>query len=170
MTSTLVLNASDEPLGITGHQRAVVLALGQKAEIVASNGTMLHSPSVTIASPSVIRLRAYVRVPYRRLSGTPTLAGLIARDGDKCAYCTTRSADTIDHVHPKSRGGAHTWENTVAACSRCNSRKSNKTVKEAGMTLRVIPKVPHSHLWLTLMTRSRDPQWEPYLASMGLTA
>jgi 5-methylcytosine-specific restriction endonuclease McrA len=167
---TLVLNASDEPLCITGLHRAVVLALGGKADIVASNGAVLRSPSVTIPSPSVIRLRHYVRVPHKRLSGNPTLAGLVARDGEDCAYCIRRLADTIDHVHPKSRGGTHTWDNTVGACGKCNSRKSNKTVKEAGMTLRVIPTVPHSHLWLTLAVRSRDEQWEPYLASMSFVA
>ncbi len=167
---TLVLNASDEPLCITGLHRAVILALGDKADIVATNGSMLRSPSVTIPSPSVIRLRHYVHVPYRRLAGNPTLAGLIARDGEGCAYCSTRTADTIDHVHPKSRGGSHTWLNTVAACSRCNSRKSNKTVKEAGMTLRVKPEVPHSQLWLTLAGRSRNEQWEPYLSGMSFVA
>ena len=155
---TLVLNASDEPLCITGLHRAVVLALCDKADIVATNGAMLHSPSVTIPSPSVIRLRQYVHVPYRRLAGNPTLAGLIARDGDGCAYCNRRSADTIDHVHPKSRGGKHTWENTVAACGKCNSRKSDKTVAEAGMTLRVTPVAPQSHLWLMLASWSRDEQ------------
>lgn len=167
---TLVLNASDEPLCVTGLHRAVVLALCDKADIVATNGAMLHSPSVTIPSPSVIRLRQYVRVPYRRLAGNPTLAGLIARDGDECAYCTRRRADTIDHVHPKSRGGTHTWDNTVGACSRCNARKSDRTVKESGMSLRVKPTVPHSHLWLLLASRSRDEQWEPYLSGMLFVA
>jgi 5-methylcytosine-specific restriction endonuclease McrA len=95
---TLVLNASDEPLCITGLRRAVVLALGDKADIVATNGGVLRSPSVTIPIPSVIRLRHYVRVPYRRMAGNPTLAGLIARDGDGCAYCSRREANTIDHV------------------------------------------------------------------------
>lgn len=167
---TLVLNASDEPLCITGLHRAVVLALGDKADIVATNGAMLHSPSMTIPSPSVIRLRHYVHVPYKRLAGHPTLAGLIARDGSDCAYCGVNKADTIDHVHPRSRGGAHTWDNTVGACSRCNSRKSNKTVKEAGMTLRVKPTMPHSHLWLLLAANSRDEQWAPYLTGMSFVA
>lgn len=163
---TLVLNASDEPLCITGLHRAVTLALGQKADIVATNGSLLRSPSVTIPSPSVIRLRHYVHVPYKRVGGNPTLAGLIARDGEKCAYCNRRVADTIDHVQPKSRGGAHTWENTVGACSQCNSRKSNKTVKEAGMTLRVRPTVPQSYLWLLLASASKVEQWEPYLSGV----
>ena len=32
--------------------------------------------------------------------------------------------------------------NTVAACSRCNHRKANRTPHEAGMRLRVTPAVP----------------------------
>jgi 5-methylcytosine-specific restriction endonuclease McrA len=165
---TLVLNASDEPLCVTGLHRAVVLALGEKADIVETSGEVLHSPSVSVPSPSVIRLRKYVQVPYHRLGGAPTLAGLIARDGQKCAYCGVRDADTIDHVHPRSRGGAHTWSNTVGACSRCNSRKSDRTTKEAGMVLAIKPAPPHSALWLMLATQRRDPQWEPYLSGIGL--
>jgi 5-methylcytosine-specific restriction endonuclease McrA len=134
---------------------------------VATNGGVLRSPSVTIPIPSVIRLRHYVRVPYRRMAGNPTLAGLIARDGDGCAYCSRREANTIDHVQPRSRGGTHTWDNTVGACEKCNARKSNKTVSEAGMTLRVKPTTPQSHLWLLLASRSRDEQWEPYLSGMA---
>jgi 5-methylcytosine-specific restriction endonuclease McrA len=39
-------------------------------------------------------------------------------------------------VLPRSRGGATTWENCVAACLPCNQRKGDRTPKEAGMRLR----------------------------------
>jgi hypothetical protein len=33
----------------------------------------------------------------------------------------------VDHIHPVSKGGQHTWENVALACSLCNSRKGAKT-------------------------------------------
>jgi 5-methylcytosine-specific restriction endonuclease McrA len=58
--------------------------------------------------------------------------------GRRCGYCGG-AASTIDHVLPRSRGGANTWENTVAACGRCNGRKGNRTPAEARMPLRRAP-------------------------------
>ena len=43
---------------------------------------------------------------------------------------------------PQSRGGSNSWQNTVAACTRCNNRKANRTPSEAGMTLAWKPGVP----------------------------
>lgn len=41
---------------------------------------------------------------------------------DPCCYCGA-PANSIDHIEPTVRGGAHSWENFTAACQRCNSRK-----------------------------------------------
>jgi 5-methylcytosine-specific restriction endonuclease McrA len=43
---------------------------------------------------------------------------------------------------PQSRGGTNSWQNTVAACTRCNNRKANRTPSEAGMTLAWKPGAP----------------------------
>ena len=45
-------------------------------------------------------------------------------------------------VLPRSRGGGDTWENTVAACGRCNNRMRNRTPVEARMSLRRAPIAP----------------------------
>jgi 5-methylcytosine-specific restriction endonuclease McrA len=58
-----------------------------------------------------------------------------------CAYRGAH-ATTIDHVLPRSRGGTNSWTNTVAACARCNGRKSDRTPAEAGMRLRTEPAAP----------------------------
>lgn len=67
---------------------------------------------------------------------------LYARDRHLCAYCGDQfpwRELTIDHVHPKSRGGKNTWTNTVAACKPCNLRKGNRTPEEARMHLLFVP-------------------------------
>jgi 5-methylcytosine-specific restriction endonuclease McrA len=47
--------------------------------------------------------------------------------GKRCAYCG-RAPRTLtqDHVDPLSLGGAHSPENVVPACARCNGSKSNR--------------------------------------------
>ena len=59
-----------------------------------------------------------------------------------CQYCGSGKHLTLDHVMPRSKGGSHTWDNVVAACERCNSRKGDCTLFEAGMQLRTKPKAP----------------------------
>lgn len=49
---------------------------------------------------------------------------IIAGYKNRCAYCGVKSEKlTQDHVTPLSRGGHHTAENVVPACSPCNFRK-----------------------------------------------
>jgi len=46
------------------------------------------------------------------------------RTGHSCIYCGNPS-ESIDHVHPLSRGGASVTENCVPACLPCNGRKGD---------------------------------------------
>lgn len=50
---------------------------------------------------------------------------------------------TVDHVKPKSKGGDSGWTNLVCACSKCNQRKGNKSLKECNMQLTRKPKRPN---------------------------
>ena len=51
---------------------------------------------------------------------------VLARDGRTCHYCGGW-ANTVDHVVPKAYGGTDALDNLVAACMRCNSRRSPGT-------------------------------------------
>ncbi|WP_239004053.1 HNH endonuclease [Nocardia panacis] len=160
----LLLNATYEPLTALSARRAVVLLICDKADAVHHDpdGSVVHSAGSAVAIPSVIRLRTYVRVPYR--ARVPmTRAALMHRDRYRCGYCGGK-AETIDHVIPRSRGGEHSWENCVASCAPCNHRKADKLLAELGWTLHsplVSPKGPH---WRLLSTTSElDPVWLQYL-------
>jgi len=162
----LLLNVTYEPLTTVGLRRAVCLVLCEKAEIVHhdSDGKLLHAASVSLATPSVIRLRRYVRIPNRNRVPL-TRAALMRRDNYKCAYCG-RHAETIDHVLPRSRGGLHTWENCVASCTICNHRKADRLLDELGWTLPVAPAVPRGAHWRLIGAQfDGDPQWETYLGT-----
>ena len=166
MRRVLLLNVTYEPLTTVGLKRAVCLVLCDKAEIVHhdSGGQLLHSATVQLETPSVIRLRRYVRIPHRHRVPL-TRAALMRRDNYKCAYCG-RHAETIDHVLPRSRGGQHAWENCVASCTMCNHRKADRLLEELGWSLPVAPAVPRGGHWRLIGAQyDGDPQWEAYLGA-----
>src|SRR6476620_10313794 len=81
------------------------------------------------------------------LDPTPALTNvaLFARDQHLCLYCgreVTRQQLTRDHVVPLSKGGRDIWENVVAACFHCNSRKGGRTPQQASMPLLAVPYRP----------------------------
>lgn len=162
MRSALVLNATYEPLTVVPARRAACLVLADKADLVADDGTLLHSARLVLPSPSVVRLRYVVRVPYARRTAVSRRA-LFARDDHRCQYCGGH-ADSVDHVVPRSRGGRHTWENVAAACRPCNLRKRDRTPAEAGMVLARPPREPREHTWITSAVALVPDEWKPYLA------
>lgn len=162
MTRALVLNASYEPLCVVSERRAVVLVLSEKAEILHESGHEVHSEHLTVAVPSVIRLRYFVKVPFRRRAALNRRA-VFARDDSRCQYCSA-SAESIDHVVPRSRGGPHTWENVVAACRPCNTRKRDRMLNETTMALRRRPTAPRELTWITVAVGRVPSSWEPYLS------
>lgn len=163
MTSerALVLNATYEPICVVSTRRAVVLMLGEKADMVANGNGVMHSESLTVEVPSVIRLRYYVKVPYRRRAAL-NRRSVLARDGHRCQYCGRR-AETVDHVVPRSRGGLHEWANVVAACRPCNAAKRDRLLRETSMSLRSRPGAPRGLSWIVLALGRVPPDWEPYL-------
>jgi 5-methylcytosine-specific restriction endonuclease McrA len=92
-------------------------------------------------------------------------ANIYTRDGSRCQYCRRRlprSELNLDHVVPRSRGGATNWENIVCSCVRCNMRKADRTPDEAGMTLARKPARPR---WTPLFKAPLRffEEWRPYL-------
>src|SRR5690606_24237264 len=70
---------------------------------------------------------------------------------------------TIDHVVPRSRGGTHSWDNCVAACRTCNSKKADRLIEELGWTLQVTPRAPRAANGLLVLAVEPLPAWEPWL-------
>jgi 5-methylcytosine-specific restriction endonuclease McrA len=170
MGHVLVLNASYEPLNITTWRRALVMVLKGKAE------GLEHDPSRRVRAdlllPTVIRLRQFVRVPYRPLP--LTRRNVFQRDGHRCQYCGTGSEVlSIDHVVPRSRGGADSWDNVTTACLPCNVRKGSRTPREASMPLRTEPHRPLSTFSFEAtrqMQGGRHGDWAKYVIGMTVSA
>ena len=137
----LVLNANFEPLNVCDTRRALGLILTGKAEMVANGRGYVHTARQNYPRPSVIRLESMVRRPRPRVKLTKR--EIFRRDNYTCQYCGRQATHlTIDHVHPRHRGGGHSWSNLVAACQQCNRHKGGRTASEANMHLRRNPAEP----------------------------
>lgn len=159
----LVLNASYEPINVCSVRRAVVLILKEKAEVLDGTDIELHSEQSSMTRPSVIRLRAYVRIPYQSLQRRITRRAVFARDSWECQYCGRKGSLTMDHVVPRSKGGDTSWENVVACCATCNRRKGDRSVSQSGMKLRTRPRPPHATIFIHVASPTIPAQWLPYV-------
>lgn len=140
----LVLNAdyrplSYYPLSLWPWQEAVKAVWLDRVGIVAEYDEVVRSPSHEIRIPSVVVLKDYVK-PQKRVAFTRF--NLFLRDEFCCQYCGSRGELTFDHVIPRAAGGITSWENIVAACVPCNLRKGSKSLRHAGMSLRMPPRAP----------------------------
>lgn len=84
------------------------------------------------------------RISGRRADPGVTRSNLRKQYGDDCFYCGVPMAfqrlrkgtpwpanlATLEHVHPVSRGGTHTWDNVVLACWSCNGSKRHSSLEE----------------------------------------
>jgi 5-methylcytosine-specific restriction endonuclease McrA len=156
----LVLNASYQPICVVPARRAVVLVLKEKADVLVEGPTLMRGATLSLQTPSVIRLRYFVKVPIRARAALSRRA-VFVRDDHACQYCGA-NAENLDHVIPRSRGGEHVWENVVAACRRCNAKKENRLLSDVGLTLARRPSPPPNGFSLAM--GRLEPGWEPYLA------
>jgi 5-methylcytosine-specific restriction endonuclease McrA len=147
----LVLNSDYEPLNVCNLRRAIVLIYLGKADVLHAHGessnatlppaaanTAVHPAAapggggVVPVAPSVVKLRHHVKRPLPELK--LSRRSVFARDNFTCQYCGMTSKElTIDHVVPKRHGGGMHWENLVACCRRCNTKKGDKTPEKVGM-------------------------------------
>jgi 5-methylcytosine-specific restriction endonuclease McrA len=167
LRSVLVLNATYEPLNIVPVHRAIVLLLKEKAEIVEAAKRQVRAERLAIDWPLVIRLVTFVPIP-RRLPLPLSRRTVMARDMYTCQYCGGQPSKhelTVDHVIPRSRGGATIWENVVTACAPCNRRKGDRMPEEAHMMLRTKPARPHFVAIVLLGEANGHAVWRKYLTS-----
>ena len=137
----LVLNANFEPIHVCSLHRAIGLIMKDKASLVLNGRGEIRTVSQAFPRPSIIRLSKMVKRP--RPEVRLTKREILRRDNYTCQYCGTHSIClTVDHIKPRHQGGAHSWENLVAACPGCNYRKGGRTIEQANMHLLHVPTCP----------------------------
>ncbi len=160
----LVLNLDHYPIAVVPVQKAMVLLLLEKAQLLSAYELLeIRTISRTFAYPAVIRLAHYKHIPYKGV--LLNRANLFRRDRGECQYCGSTRQLTIDHVIARSKGGKTSWTNLVTACNRCNVLKGDKTPEQVGMQLRIPPFVPTLSYFLASYAERQAPEWLPYLES-----
>ncbi|MCB0392240.1 MAG: HNH endonuclease [Bdellovibrionales bacterium] len=142
------MNASYEPIKIIHWQKAILLWLQERVEVLDFHSAQVRSISKSYPLPAVLKLKKYINV--RGNNGVRlTRQNIFIRDNFQCQYCHeffSKKDLTIDHVHPISKGGLHIWENVVTACNKCNNKKGSKLLTEFG-------KIP--------LNKPEEPKWLP---------
>ncbi|MBM3212518.1 HNH endonuclease [Candidatus Poribacteria bacterium] len=164
--SVLVLNASYEAINICNLKRAIVLIFKGIACAEEEAEYEITANSIVIKAPAVIRLLKYVSIPHKVVRFSRK--NVLLRDRYRCQYCGKEFPPnflTLDHVLPVSQGGKTQWDNVVAACRTCNTKKGNRKLWEVGMTLLRKPKAPPVVYYLHLLRsiQGHHHSWQKYL-------
>ena len=133
---------------------------------IRKEDNVVNTPRGLVRMPTVIVASNYSKVPLCR----PRFGarGIWKRDGGICQYTGRKLAPgegNIDHVVPRSRGGASSWENCVLSHRSVNEKKADRLPHEAGLRLQRLPTVPRA-LPATLLIRNLHniPDWQRFLA------
>jgi 5-methylcytosine-specific restriction endonuclease McrA len=130
----------------------------------------IRSGAGAVKLPSVVELCRYVYLSFESRVAI-NKRNLMHRDEGICQYCghpVTHHSASIDHMMPTSRGGRHEWKNAVLACKPCNTRKGDKTPKEAGLQLRRVPFTPRREMFFVRFLQKPEYQcWMPYFEALG---
>ena len=131
---TLILNSTFQPLSIASAKRSVALLLSKKINVLKESKLQIRSENEIITVPKVALLTYYVKAPYARRVAL-NRSNIFIRDFNTCQYCGS-SAESIDHIIPKSKGGENVWSNVVACCKRCNLIKADKLLSQTILKLK----------------------------------
>ena len=131
---------------------------------VRDHDLVIHTTNMTIRAPRVIIQPNYGKMPT--VQPRPTKEAIRKRDGGICQYTgevLTWKEGNIDHVTPRSQGGRNTFENMVWCHKDINSRKADKTPKQAGLTLIRKPFAPKSLPISSTINVAHHPSWVHFL-------
>jgi len=168
MSHTLLLNADAQPLSLlplstVTWKDAIRLTFLDKVRVIEEyEDWEVHSATQSFKVPSIVMVKSYVK---RANNISLTRNNLYLRDSYKCQYCGEDHSHhdlTYDHVLPRAKGGRTEWENIVASCKPCNSKKGSKIIEPLNL-----PYIPT--YWDLIKKRTEIPiiirhySWERFL-------
>lgn len=162
----LVAKGSAKIIDPTDYSQVDLMAWSDVSKARAKHGdALIRSVRLSLVPPEVILLNKYEGQGEK--SVVFSRRNLFKRDKYTCMYCGVQPGPeelTVDHIHPKSRGGVSSWENCALACVECNKKKANRTPEEAGMKLRRTPKKPSWKTLAQISPRERKESWDQFLS------
>ena len=126
----LLLNSCEQILKIISWKKAVRFCFrGRRRNRTPHTKThTIRTVTGEVEIPAAIVLVRFHELP--ELDVRPTRRNIFKRDNHTCQYCGLHTKNvknlTIDHVHPRCKGGDNGWTNLVTACFECNNKKGNK--------------------------------------------
>ena len=162
---TLLLDCNYFPVKIINWQKAMILLLTGRAEVVDEySDQKVRTVKTSYNLPKILRLykdhKLVRNVKFTRMN-------VFYRDNFQCQYCGDKLSApdlTFDHVTPVSHGGKTNWENVVTCCRPCNSKKGANSLSSMGMKLLKKPKKPRWTPELCLRLTEEDPkEWWQFL-------
>jgi 5-methylcytosine-specific restriction endonuclease McrA len=179
----LVLNKSWQPINVMTVQKALCMMAADAATAmdfsdegyfvpvrwkdwlalpVRAQDDGISTASRLVRVPRVIIAIQFDKVPMKR--PRLSLKHLRERDNHRCAY-TQRVLKpdecSMEHVVPRSKGGATEWKNVVLADKRINNIRGNRSLEEVGLTLKIRPHVPAAKPFHeTVRSNLAFPEWE----------
>jgi hypothetical protein len=186
---TLILNKSFQPLGVEGVKKTLGYFAGdegkaldpvsyemftftewiERHQITDIDSTM-RSEKMWILIPEIIVLNTNSMKKTKGTSNSVSKRKVFDRDGHRCGYCNctlTGSNRTVDHVIPTSKGGKNIYENVVACCGKCNSKKGDKSLKEMGWKVLHKLYVPDTNLLYHVPKKRWLDSWKPFVEKVS---
>ncbi|MDL5045765.1 HNH endonuclease [Oscillatoria amoena NRMC-F 0135] len=181
----LVLNRLWQAVNICTAQRAFCLLLQGNATVVDNTGDdfqtyscdqwfdasrdydgqdVVRTVSLKIRIPRIILLGVFDKIPKKEVKFTR--ANIFERDKYQCQYCGNhfeRKDLNLDHVIPRHQGGPTTWDNVVCSCIKCNTKKGNRTPRQANMHLIRTPVKPKWRPILSVNYAVKHDSWRHFL-------
>lgn len=125
----------------------------------------VQTVNMKIKIPRVIILSRYDKVPKKRPKFSQK--NIWVRDDYTCQYTGKKlkpNEGNIDHIIPRSRGGANNWDNCVLTSKSINAKKADSTPEEAGLKLIRQPKAPRETLTSELLYNKYNiAEWNIFL-------
>ena len=173
MKKVLLLNKNYQPLRVISWKKAFVKMYSYQNNVEVVE----YYPELTVRSaykahkvPAVMIVRSQY-VDFRRKAKPEAnyKKYVYVRDAYKCQYCgklTDRGSLTVDHVIPKSKGGANNWTNLVTCCAPCNHKKADMSCRKANMFPRWKPREITDFDLRKLYFESYkiEPEWKAYFS------
>lgn len=169
---TLILDSTYRPVRIVSWEKAMILFLTGKAEVVNEYQEItIRSVNNNFKLPKILRLfgrhKGELKVRFTRTN-------VFVRDNFQCQYCSIKMPGhqlTFDHVIPISKAGKTNWENVVTCCPGCNHRKGCRLPHEAHMQLIKRPGRPRWSPHLVLRIKEDDPiEWWHWVGPQKLVS
>ena len=195
-SQVLVLNKNYVPINIVSVREAIKKLVKGRAEVISiedtayvgysfdswiemsflksqfgleSNEEIIGNEEFALIAPTIIRVLSYDKTYQQQVRFSRR--NVFIRDKNTCQFCGKKfpvNELTWDHVIPRARGGATSWENIVCSCYKCNSKKGCRTPEEASMKLLHKPIKPNVFISFSVPKEGvkKYKNWDKFISEL----